>query len=92
MLTDRIRQIHAESGGTYGRPRVHAALQAEGIRIGPKRVARLMKEAGLKGVSRRKRPSTTTREKAHGLFRTSSIAISPPPGPTSFRWLTSPTC
>ena len=61
MLTKRIRQIHENSRGTYGSPRVHAALQAEGIRVGKKRVARLMKEDGLRGVSRRKRPSTTVR-------------------------------
>jgi len=61
MLTERIRQIHDGSRGTYGSPRVHAALQADGIRVGKKRVARLMKEAGLRGVSRRKRPSTTVR-------------------------------
>lgn len=61
MLIKRIRQIHEESRGTYGSPRVHAALQAEGIRIGKKRVARLMKMDGLRGVSRRKRPSTTVR-------------------------------
>ena len=61
MLTKRIRQIHEESRGTYGSPRVHAALQAEGIRVGKKRVARLMKEAGVRGASRRKRPSTTLR-------------------------------
>ena len=59
MLTDRIKQIHAESRGTYGRPRVRAALQAEGIHVGKERVARLMKAAGLRGVSHRKRPSTT---------------------------------
>lgn len=59
MLTKRIRQIHENSRGTYGSPRVHAALQAEGVRVAKKRVARLMKEAGLRGVSRRKRPSTT---------------------------------
>ena len=62
MLTEKIREIHDGSRGTYGSPRVHAALQAEGIRVGKKRVARLMKEAGLRGVSRRKRPSTTIRE------------------------------
>ena len=61
MLTEKIREIHDRSRGTYGSPRVHAALQTEGIRIGKKRVARLMKEAGLRGVSRRKRPSTTVR-------------------------------
>ncbi|WP_423824651.1 IS3 family transposase [Salinibacter ruber] len=61
MLTGRIREIHAESRGTYGRPRVHAALHTAGVRVGPKRVARLLKEAGLRGVSRRKRPTTTLR-------------------------------
>ena len=62
MLTDRIREIHAESRDTYGRPRVHAALQNKGISVGSNRIARLMKEAGLRGVSRRKRPSTTVRK------------------------------
>ena len=62
MLTEKIREIHDWSRSTYGSPRVHAALQDEGIRVGKKRVARLMKEAGLRGVSRRKRPSTTIRE------------------------------
>ena len=61
MLTEKIRQIHDESRGTYGSPRVHAALQAKGYAAGENRVARLMKEAGLRGVSRRKRPSTTVR-------------------------------
>ena len=62
MLTKKIRQIHDNSRGTYGSPRVHAALQAEGIRVGKKRVARLMKEADLRGAGRRKRPSTTIQE------------------------------
>ncbi len=61
MLTEKIRQIHEKSRGTYGSPRIHAALQGEGIRVGEKRVARLMKAAGLRGASRRKRPSTTIR-------------------------------
>jgi putative transposase len=61
MLTKRIRQIHENSRGTYGSPRACAALQNEGIRVGKKRAHGLMKAAGLKGVSRRKRPSTTVR-------------------------------
>jgi putative transposase len=61
MLTEKIRQIHERSRGTYGSPRIHAALQVEGVRVGKKRVARLMKAAGLRGVSRRKSPSTTVR-------------------------------
>ena len=59
-LLRRIRTIHAVSHGTYGAPRVHAELRAEGVHVGPKRVARLMREAGIVGVSRRRRALTTT--------------------------------
>ena len=62
MLTEKIREIHAVSRRTYGAPRVHAALHDEGVRVSKKRAARLMKAAGLRGVSRRKQPSTTIRE------------------------------
>ena len=55
-LVRRIRTIHAVSHSTYGVPRVHAELRAKGIRVGRKRIARLMREAGIAGVSRR-RPS-----------------------------------
>ena len=54
LLTD-IREIHAGSRGTYGSPRVHAMLKAQGRRVGRKRVARLMHDAGLVGVHRRRR-------------------------------------
>jgi len=60
-LLERIRAIHRKSRGTYGAPRIHAELVDEGWRIGRKRVARLMREAGLFGVSRRKWISTTHR-------------------------------
>ena len=60
-LTEKIKQSHTRSRGTYGAPRVHAELRAEGTRVGKKRVARLMREAGLRGVSRRKRVATTVR-------------------------------
>jgi len=43
-LLRRIRTIHAGSQGTYGAPRVHAELQAEGTAIARKRVARLMRQ------------------------------------------------
>jgi putative transposase len=62
ILTDRIRTIHTRSKGTYGAPRIHAELaDEEGVRVGRKRVARLMRAASLQGVSRRKRPQTTVR-------------------------------
>jgi putative transposase len=60
-LTERIRQIHEESRRTYGVPRVHFELVEKGGRIGRKRVARLMKAAGLQGVSRRRGIRTTVR-------------------------------
>ena len=60
-LSAEIRAAHAASRGTYGTPRVHAELAANGIRIGRKRVARLMSQAGLAGVSRRRFITTTTR-------------------------------
>lgn len=47
VLMARVRIIHAESGETYGAPRVHVELQAEGLPASPKRVARLMREDGL---------------------------------------------
>ncbi len=57
-------RVHRLLPGRYGSPRVHAALRDEGIRVDIKRVARLMKAADLKGASRRKRPSTTSREES----------------------------
>ncbi|WP_432190672.1 IS3 family transposase [Streptomyces sp. Tue6028] len=53
-LTAQIRQVHADSGGIYGSPRVHAVLRREGTRVGRKRIERLMRQAGLAGVSPRK--------------------------------------
>jgi putative transposase len=61
-LTEKIRQIHAASDGTYGARRVHAELRLEhGVRVGRKRVERLMKAAGISGVVARKRRRTTVR-------------------------------
>lgn len=60
-LLTQIRRCHQRSRGTYGAPRIHRDLRAAGRRVGRKRVARLMKHAGLQGVSRRKWPVTTTR-------------------------------
>ena len=61
-LPKRIRTIHAASRGTHGAPRAHAELWAGGERHGRKRVARLMREAGLAGVGRRRGARTTQRD------------------------------
>ena len=62
VLLERITVIHEQSRGTYGVPRIHAELKAEGVNVGHNRVARLMRQAGLEGVSRRKGRKTTTRD------------------------------
>jgi putative transposase len=62
-LKVKIRAIHDRSRGTYGRPRVHAELADEGERVGGKRVARLMREEGLCGASRRRFVITTKRRR-----------------------------
>jgi putative transposase len=61
-LLDRISVIHAQSRHTYGAPRIHAELQEMGVRCGRKRVARLMRRAGLAGAHRRRPLSTTVRD------------------------------
>ncbi|MEU1274012.1 IS3 family transposase [Streptomyces sp. NPDC005799] len=63
-LTERIKEIHAESGGNYGSPRVHAVLRREGTRVGRKRVERLMREADIAGVSPRRKSFTRRDPKA----------------------------
>src|SRR2546429_9753709 len=61
-LTEKIKRIHEQSRGVYGAPRIHAELRLEHeVRVGRKRVARLMKAAGISGVTPRKRWKTTIR-------------------------------
>jgi putative transposase len=61
-LIDKIKTIHADSDGTYGARRVHAELRLEhGVRVGRKRVERLMRVAGISGLLPRKRRRTTVR-------------------------------
>ena len=58
-LSARIASIHTESKGTYGSPRVHRALRRQDVCCGKRRVARLMRAAGLEG-RRKKRWRTPT--------------------------------
>ena len=64
-LRGMIRTLHEASRGTYGAPRMHAGLMAGGCRVGRKRVARLMRESGLAGVSRRRGTRTTHLDPGH---------------------------
>jgi putative transposase len=61
-LLEQIKRIHRENRGVYGARRIHAELRlADGIRVGRKRVERLMRGADLSGLVRRKRARTTIR-------------------------------
>jgi putative transposase len=60
MLTGEIEAIHRRSKGVYGSPNIHAELADDhGIRVGRKRVARLMRAAGLRGATLRRYVVTT---------------------------------
>jgi transposase InsO family protein len=58
-LGDRIVGIHERSRGTYGAPRVHEQLRREGVHVGKRRVARIMRQRGLIGRCRRRWTKTT---------------------------------
>jgi putative transposase len=61
VLVEQIREIHTESDGTYGMPRVRAELIDRDVHVSRKRIARLMRGHGICGVSRRRGFVVTTR-------------------------------
>jgi putative transposase len=63
-LSEQIWAIHERFRGTYGAPRIHAELAAQGVHVGRKRIARLMRAAHVVGVSRRRHIWTTRRDPA----------------------------
>jgi transposase InsO family protein len=68
-LMAQIQRVHQASRGVYGAPRVHAELTlGHGIACGRKRVARLMRTAGLVGVHRRRHHGMTRRDPRRSLF------------------------
>jgi putative transposase len=80
-LTQKIREVHRRSRETYGSPRVHAELRALGVRCGRRRVARLMRVAGLRGCMRSKKRKTTRSDSrtapAPDLLRREFVAAQP---------------
>ena len=63
-LTEHIRQAHQASKGRYGAPRIHAQLRRDGYRHGRKRIARLLRTAGLHGRTPRRFKRTTIADPA----------------------------
>ncbi len=64
QLAARIQTVHRESDGTYGVPRITAELREDGERVNHKRVARLMRTAGIAGTRLRRRHRTTVPDPA----------------------------
>lgn len=73
LLSEKIARIHRDSRETYGAPRIHFELQTLGVRCARKRVARLMREAGLFGCGGRRR------RKARTTLRSQTECIPPAP-------------
>ena len=79
QLTAELRELHRQSRGTYGRPRLTQALRQ---RCAAKRVTRLMRSAGLRGVRRgRLRPQTTDSRHEHGVAPNRLQEPAPPAAP-----------
>ena len=87
-LTARIEHAHQARRGIYGAPRVHAELTlGQGIACGRKRVARLMRAAGLTGVHRRRHHGMTRRDPRRPLFPDRVQRDFMPPAPDRL-WVT----
>ncbi|MFG2639333.1 IS3 family transposase [Streptomyces sp. NPDC048362] len=86
-LTEQITAVHQQSRGTYGVPRVHAVLKREGAGCGRRRVARLMRQAGLAGRHRRRRHRTTIPD-PHAVTRPDLVLrdFRPDPAAVDTRW------
>src|SRR3984885_14296977 len=64
-LQERVQQVHADSRGTYGSPRVLAALRQDGESVSKRRVERALRNLGLRGRSPRRWRVTTRSNPAH---------------------------
>ena len=66
-LGHEIKAIYRQHKGRYGSPRIHEQLHFQGVRVGRKRVARLMREQGLRGWIRRRYRRTTDSHHSHRI-------------------------
>jgi hypothetical protein len=81
QLTCHIRQVFCSHRERYGSPRIHADLHEQGIRCSRKRIARLMREAGMSAKRKRRRVVTTKRDATHpvapNLLKREFVATEP---------------
>lgn len=82
QIAAELRELHRQSRGTYGRPRLTIALRQRGWQHSPKRVARLLRSLGLRGVRRgRYRPQTTDSRHENALAPNRLQEQAPPSAP-----------
>ena len=82
QLAAQLRELHRQSRGTYGRPRLTQALRQGGWHHSGKRVARLLRSLGLRGVRRgRYRPQTTDSRHENGVTPNLLRELAPPSAP-----------
>ena len=77
-VDQRVRELFEASGRTYGSPRIHADLRAEGWRVGVNTVADSMRRQGLQGRTPKRRTGLTKQDKAAASSVICCVATSPP--------------
>ena len=92
VLLAHVRSAFALSNGTYGSPRMTRELRDGGLTVGRRRIARLMRENGLRARQKRRFKRTTDSHHAWPVAPNCSIRTSRRPGPTGSGVPTSPTC
>lgn len=87
-LEQQLQQIHAQSRGSYGRPRLTAALHQQGHRCSQARVGRLMHQQGLRGRIRRRFRVLTTDSRHELPIAPNRLAVRAAPSGPNQVWVT----
>jgi len=87
-LAAKIKEVHAENRGVYGSPRITRALLQAGTRCGHNRIARLMREQGLRGAGSKRFVPRTTDSNHHNPVAPNRLRENPPPATINEVWVT----
>ena len=87
VLLPKIRELHREHKGRYGTPRLRHELAAQGLKHGCKRIARLMRQAGLRGLSPKRYVPQTTQSDHDRPIAPNRLATAPAPTGPNQIWV-----